>query len=431
MNPEYLAVGFLIDNLLRFSFMLGLLFCSGFCSAAETAFFHLSPRKVGSFAQSSNRFEWLTWHVLQSPNRLLTTLLFCNLLVNTLFITLAGVTTLRIQDLTNPAIAGIWAALIFLTLVIFGEMLPKAFAYANAYAMCMTAALPFYFLLKIMTPLLAVIDYLIIKPAVRLSAPATQTGDSREPVTLNQLRILLDQSARKGLLTQDENLLLLEVIELGLLKVRHVMRPRVEMKACPIRSSRAELQQTLYQYRLRQIPVYTDSIDSIVGVIHFRDLLTYPDKSVEQLVKPVHFVPEQKNVESLITFFQEHAIDIAIAVDEYGGIAGLVKLDDIVDHLLGADEQQQQQSVPIQQIGPMTYRLSARLSILDWAEAFGVDPEQVRLTTVGGLVTALLGRIPKNGDVVTWQNMKFTIEQVKNNRIDSLILSLEPLINKQ
>ncbi|MEN6306925.1 MAG: hemolysin family protein [Anaerohalosphaeraceae bacterium] len=423
-------MSFLIDNSLRFLAMLGLLFCSGFCSASETAFFHLSPRKVGSFAQSSNRFEWLTWHVLQSPNRLLTTLLFSNLLVNTLFITLAGVTTLRIQELTNPAVAGIWAILIFLMLVIFGEMLPKAFAYANAYAMCMTAALPFYFLLKILTPLLAVIDYVVIKPAVRLSAPATQIGQQREPVTLNQLRILLEQSARKGLLTQDENLLLLEVVELGLLKVRHVMRPRVEMKACPIRSSRTELQEVMYQYRLRQIPVYADSIDSIVGVIHFRDLLTYPDKPVEQLIKPVHFVPEQKNVESLITFFQEHAIDIAIAVDEYGGIAGLVKLDDIVDQLLGADEQQQQ-GVPIQQIGPMTYRLSARLSILDWAEAFGVDPEQVRLTTVGGLVTALLGRIPKNGDVVTWQNMKFTIEQVKNNRIDSLILSLEPLINKQ
>jgi len=249
-------------------------------------------------------------------------------------------------------------------------------------------------------------------------------------VTLNQLRILLDQSARKGLLTQDENLLLLEVLELGLLKVRHVMRPRVEMKACSIRSSHAALQETMYQYRLRQIPVYTDSIDSIVGVIHFQDLLTNPGKSVEQLVKPVHFVPEQKNVESLITFFQNNAIDIAIAVDEYGGIAGLVKLDDIVDQLLGADEQQQQLSVPIQQIGPMTYRLSARLSILDWAEAFGVDPEQIRLTTIGGLVTALLGRIPKNGDVVTWQNMKFTIESVKNNRIESLILSLEPLVAK-
>ncbi|MBN2513532.1 MAG: HlyC/CorC family transporter [Sedimentisphaerales bacterium] len=423
-------MSFLIDNSLRFLFMLGLLFCSGFCSAAETAFFHLSPRKVGGFAKSSNRFEWLTWHLLQSPNRLLTTLLFCNLLVNILFYSLAGITTVHIQELYNHSAAALWAVGVFISLLIFGEMLPKAFAYANAYAMCMTAVLPFYFLLKILTPLLAAIDYIIIKPAVRLSAPVTQTGDSQEPVTLNQLRILLDQSARKGLLTQDENLLLLEVLELGLLKVRHVMRPRVEMKACSIHSSHAALQETMYQYRLRQIPVYTDSIDSIVGVVHFRDLLTNPDKPVEQLVKPVHFVPEQKNVESLIAFFQNNAIDIAIAVDEYGGIAGLVKLDDIVDQLLGADEQQQQMSVPIQQIGPMTYRLSARLSILDWAEAFGVDPEQIRLTTIGGLVTALLGRIPKNGDVVTWQNMKFTIETVKNNRIESLILSLEPLVAK-
>lgn len=423
-------MSFLFDNLLRFLVMLGLLFCSGFCSAAETAFFHLSPRKVGGFAKSSNRLEWLTWHILQNPNRLLTTLLFCNMLVNILFFSLAGITTVRLQEFYSHTAAIIWAITVFVSLLIFGEMLPKAFAYANAYAMCLTAAVPFYFLIKILTPLLAVIDFLLIKPAVRLSAPVTHAGQTKEPVTLNQLRILLDQSARKGLLTQDENLLLLEVLELSLLKVRHVMRPRVEMKACSIHSSPAMVQEMMYQHRLRQIPVYTDSIDSIVGVIHFQDLLINPNKPIEQLVRPVYFVPEQKNVESLITFFQHNAIDIAIAVDEYGGIAGLVKLDDIVDQLLGADEQQQQCSVPIQQIGPMTYRLSARLPILDWAEAFGVDPEQIRLTTIGGLVTALLGRIPKNGDIVTWQNMKFTIETVKNNRIESLILSLEPLVAK-
>jgi CBS domain containing-hemolysin-like protein len=85
---------------------------------------------------------------------------------------------------------------------------------------------------------------------------------------------------------------------------------------------------------------------------------------------------------------------------------------------------------PIQQVGPMTYRLAAQLSIHDWAEAFGVDPEQIRMTTLGGLVTALLGRIPKNGDVAHWRNMRFTVESVRKNRIESLILSLEPLAPK-
>ena len=118
-----------------------------------------------------------------------------------------------------------------------------------------------------------------------------------------------------------------------------------------------------------------------------------------------------------------------MVVDEYGGTAGLISQDDIVSQLLGT-ENNDLAAEPIHQVGPMTYRLAAQLSIHDWAEAFGVEPEEVRMTTLGGLVTALLGHIPKNGDVVHWQNMKFTVETVRKNRIETILLSLEPLITK-
>jgi len=203
----------------------------------------------------------------------------------------------------------------------------------------------------------------------------------------------------------------------------------VEIQACPI-THLSRMRTTMTQHQLRCIPVYTDSIDSILGLVHLRDLLLYPDSPAEKLVRPVSFVPEQKTVESLIEYFQKTGTDVAVAVDEYGGIAGLISQDDIVDQLLGTGEQDSA-AEPIQLVGPMTYRLSAQLSIYDWAEAFGVDPEQIRLTTIGGLVTALLGRIPKSGDVARWQNMKFTVETVRKNRIEFLILSLEPLVSKR
>jgi CBS domain containing-hemolysin-like protein len=406
--------------------MAGLLGFSAFFSASETAFFHLSPRRLSGFSHSSNRIEKLIHLLLQNPNRLLTSLLFGNMLVNVSFFSIAGVLTFQIKHQFNPVAASVWAVAIFVILVLFGEMLPKALAYVNTYAICVIAAVPLYLLRKLLNPFLAAMETVIVKPAVRLAAGPSQSS----PVSVGQLRILLENSARKGLLSQDENMLLLEVLELGFLKVRHVMQPRVEVYACSVKTDLIQMRAMMQMHQLRHIPVYKDSIDSTFGLVYLRDLLLHPqDESVEKLVRPVTFVPEQKTVESLIEFFQKTKTDIAVVVDEYGGTAGLISQDDIVSQLLGT-EMHDLSAEPIQQVGPMTYRLAAQLSIHDWAEAFGVDPEQIRITTLSGLVTALLGRIPKNGDVAHWQNMQFTVESVRKNRIESLILSLEPLVPK-
>jgi CBS domain containing-hemolysin-like protein len=423
-------VEFLIDNAWRFLLMAGLLLCSGFFSASETAFFHLSPRKISGFAHSTHHLERLIHQLLQNPNRLLTSLLFGNMVVNVLFFSIAGVLTVGIQRLHHPIFAGLWAVATFVTLVLFGEMLPKALAYANTYSTCKIAAIPLYFLRKLLNPLLVAVETVIVKPAVRLSIPPGTTPTTANPVSMGQLRMMLEKSARKGVLSQDENLLLLEILELSMLKLRHLMTPRVEVYACSVKTDLIQMLAMMRMHQLRYIAVYKDSIDSIFGLVYLRDLLQHPrQESVENLVHPVAFVPEQKTVESLIEFFQKTKSDIAVVVDEYGGVAGMISQDDIVNQLLGT-ENHDLDAQPIQQVGPMTYRLAAQLSIHDWAEAFGVDPEELRMTTLGGLVTALLGRIPKSGDVAHWQNMRFTVESVRKNRIESLILSLEPLVPK-
>ena len=207
------------------------------------------------------------------------------------------------------------------------------------------------------------------------------------------------------------------------------MQPRVEMPACSIDTPIEQIKQVMHKKKLVKIPVYTKEIDSVVGVIHLRDLFLNPDRPAVSLVRTVHFVPEQKTVESLIEFFKKTRTDIAIVVDEYGGIAGWVQLENIIDQLLRPIQDVTEQE-PIEQVGPMTYRLLADLSIYDWGHAFGIDVQEQRLTTIGGFVTAILGRVPKQGDVAMFKNMKFTVEQVEKNRIESIILSLEPLVEQ-
>ena len=176
---------------------------------------------------------------------------------------------------------------------------------------------------------------------------------------------------------------------------------------------------------LTKLPVYSQTIDNVVGLIHLRQLLLKPGVSLDKIVQQVHFVPEQKTVESLLEFFRRSQTDTAIVVDEYGGIAGSVRLEDIAEELFGQMEPTSHIE-PIKQTGPFEYRLAGNLAIHDWAEVFGIDLAETRFATVGGLVTALLGKIPRSGDVAHLKNLKFIVEKVKKHRIETLTLILEP-----
>jgi magnesium and cobalt transporter len=141
----------------------------------------------------------------------------------------------------------------------------------------------------------------------------------------------------------------------------------------------------------------------------------------------VNFVPEQKTVESLLEFFRRSHTDTAIVVDEYGGISGSIRLEDIAEELLGPIEISDT-GEPIEQMGPFEYRLSGDWSIHDWSRAFGIEPAEAQISTIGGLVTVLLGKIPKSGDEVRLKNLKFTVERVRKRRIETVLLKLEPIV---
>jgi CBS domain containing-hemolysin-like protein len=198
------------------------------------------------------------------------------------------------------------------------------------------------------------------------------------------------------------------------------------MVACDVTGPVEEARETMRRHRLTKIPVYVKDIDNIVGAVYLRQMLLKPGVSLDRLVQPVHFVPEQKTVESLLEFFRQTGTDVAVVVDEYGGIAGLVRLEDIAEELVGGDEVVRE-AEPIKQLGPFTYRLSGDLSIHDWADVFGIDLAEMRVSTIGGLVTALLGKIPRKGDVARLGNLKFTVERIHKRRIQMVILSLEPI----
>lgn len=417
---QFIAAANALHSIWKPVLMLLLLAGSAFFSGAETAFFNLSRRQIKLLKESKNKLQNLAASLLNKPGKLLNCLLFGNITVNVLFYAIASVLVRQQDTLFTAAIT---ALVTFSTLVLLGEIIPKSIAYANSKALSVIAAVPAFFCLQIFTPLQFIFKFFILEPVLRVFL-----GPQRlpEPITVGEFKSLIETSRKQGLITSDENKLLTEVIELGFLKVRHVMRPRVDMIACSVTDSSQTARELLQKNQLTKLPVYAGKIDNIVGMVHLRRLLLDETLPLDKVVQQVNFVPEQKTVESLLEFFRKTKTDTAVVVDEYGGIAGSVRLEDIAEELFGQIELTGGIE-PIELVGPFKYRLAGNLAIHDWVDAFGINLADTRLSTVGGLVTALLGRIPQSGDVAYLKNLKFTVEKMKKRRIETLILTLEPL----
>jgi len=402
-----------------------LLLCgSAFFSGAETTFSNISRRQIKQLKDSKHKLSNLASKLLTTQRKLLNCFLLGNMTVNVLFYATSSILIIRVNKQSSGA-GAIIAVASFAAVLLFGEIIPKSVAYANSKTLSIIFALPAYIFLKIFTPFEFLFKVVILEPTLRLLL-----GPKRSPrtVTTSEFISLIESTRKQGLITADENKLLTEVIELGFLKVRHVMRPRVDMIACAVTDSNYDAREKMQKNHITKIPVYAHTIDNIVGIIHLRELLLNEEIPLSKIVRQVNFVPEQKTVESLLEFFRKTETDIAIVVDEYGGIAGSVRLEDIAEELFGQIEPSELHE-PIEQTGPFEYRLKGSLAIHDWIEIFGIEIEETQQATIGGLVIALLGKIPKSGDVARFKNLKFTIEKMHKNRIESIILSFEPLKN--
>ncbi|MBP7053395.1 MAG: HlyC/CorC family transporter [Phycisphaerae bacterium] len=403
--------------------MLLLLCGSAFFSASETALFNLTRRQIKQLRTSGHRVHKLTAHLLQKPGHLLNCLLLANITVNVLYFASSSVLVLRIGQSWGVAAATGTAAATFVALVVFGEIVPKSVTYADSRSLAIAVTVPVFLAMQVLGPVALVFRVVILEPILRLLF-----GGARSPemITLAEFRSLVNLSRQRGLITASQNKLIGEVVELGLLKVRHVMQPRVDMVACDVIEPPAVVRERMQKRRLTRMPVYVKKLDNIVGTIHLRQLLLKPEASIDRLVQPVHFVPEQKTVESLLDFFRRTGTDMAVVVDEYGGIAGAVRPEDIAEELFGRMEHVSDIE-PMMQLGPFEYRLAGDLAVHDWADVFGVDIEETRSSTIGGLVTTLLGKIPREGDIAHLGNLKFTVDRMNRHRIETVILSFEPI----
>jgi len=416
-------------QILLFCILPVLLAASGFVSGSETALFSLSDHQRLEFARSGSVAGPIVIRLLSETRGLLITLMLGNMFVNVLYFVITTVLMIRAErtGIVGPAsLAGLGAAVLLL-LILCGEVLPKLVAARMPVPWSRLAAVPLFMAHRAISPLRLVLNALVITPLSRLIAP----GEKPPDLSPQELESLLELSKKRGVLEHGEEQILQQVLELGQLKVRHLMTPRVDLKAFDLEQEPEPLLALMRQTRLSHIPVYRGDLDHIEGIVHTRAaLLAEPGthRDLEPLICPARFVPEQQRADRLLIELRKTGDRVAVVVDEYGGTAGLVTLEDVVEHMVGqiAGPYVAAALPQVQPLGSNRWRVSADLSIQDWNDAFGQPVEAHSLSTLGGLVMTHLGRLPRVGDRVRIGNILIAVERMNGRRIDTLLLHLVP-----
>ncbi len=409
---------FILQNAGRYVLMLGLLGLSAAFSGTETALFKLTKHQRDKLRGSKHNLDIVISKMLKAPGNLLTVLLFGNLLVNVLYFAVSGAVSISLSRTGNNFAATAQAVGSLTLIVIAGEMLPKSFAYSHSILFARITALPTFTLLKGLSKLLNLFNLIIIVPFIRIFLPMLP---AEKKVTTDHLKLLVNESAKMDVDAEAAKILN-EIVELRELKVKEIMRHRTDIVMASVDSSVDEAIRLMASSKIKKLPIYQHYSDKIIGLVSLRTLLTAAPARLKDALQPITFVPEQKRIDVLLDFFRTEKKDIAIVVDEYGGVSGLITIKDIIYELLGAGRSDVYGL--IEQTGPMSYRLGGDLPVHDWLDITGISGEAVKFTTIGGFVTALLDKIPAKGDTVQYQNLKFEVETVEKRRIKTLIVEL-------
>ncbi|MCW5888685.1 MAG: HlyC/CorC family transporter [Anaerolineales bacterium] len=265
--------------------------------------------------------------------------------------------------------------------------------------------------------------YPILFVLTRLSAQEPNAAQM-ETITEDELKSFVDASEQQGVLEQDEHEMIMSIVELGDTLVREVMVPRIDVFALDVDTPLEEARNAIVESGYSRIPVYEDTVDNILGLLYIKDILKVwgaspPAPSLRQLLRQPYMVPESKKLNELLAEMQGTRIHMAIVVDEYGGVAGLVTLEDIVEEIVGEiqDETDLGEEQPFQKISEDEYLFPGRISLAEFNEIMDADLSTENADTLGGFLFSELGRLPRAGEQVKQDGILFTVELINSRRI--------------
>jgi CBS domain containing-hemolysin-like protein len=394
-----------------------LLILSAFFSSSETALTTVSLIKIKTLADQGNRRAKTVLKVTKNKSRMLSAILIGNNVVNLSASSLA--TSIAIKLLGNYG-AGIATGILTFLILIFGEITPKNTAAVRPTELSLKAAGVIYVLMKVLTPIIYVVNHISI---FIMKIIGVRKEDSGNALSSDEIMTLVDYSTKSGSLEQEERNYISNIFDFSDSMVKEIMVPRIDIEAVDMNWSYDKIIDFYHNTKKTRFPVYKDDRDHIVGILNIKDMVEINDKNsfaISRLMREPYFTYEQKNTADLFTEMRQNSISMAIILDEYGDVAGLITLEDLLEELVGEirDEYDSDEVDDIVKINDCEYVVQGSTNLDDLNDVLPLDFESDDYDTLGGYLTGLFDHFPKAGETyVTKSGVILSVAKTSKRRI--------------
>ena len=436
MHPDPLSLSIFFLDIqgflsLKVILLILLLITSGLISGSEVAFFSLTKEQLNSKSEKKSRQMHIIQKMLQNPKRLLATILITNNFINIAIVLLFASFG---EDLFNQIentfiVLLIEIGVITFLILFFGEILPKVYANRNAMIFSQAIAFPVYiidryFLFFLTIPLSRITRFM-----------ESRLGQKNSEFSIDKLSQALELTSEEET-TKEEHKILQGIVNFGNIETKQVMCPRIDVFALSVDMDMETIVPLILENGFSRVPVYTDNLDSVVGILYTKDLLPHIDQSNfkwEKLLKPVFYVPENKKLDDLLKEFQQKKIHLAVVVDEYGGTSGVITLEDVIEEIVGdiSDEFDDDELI-YSKLDDFTFIFDATINLKDFYKVIDLEEEGIferskgESESIAGFVLEIAQVLPKVGQVIKFEGYQFVIESVDRKRIKRIKIILPP-----
>lgn len=409
--------------------LLLLLLCSAFFSSAETAFMTVNKIRMRSLAEENVSNAVTVCKLIEEPSKLLSTILIGNNIVNILTSSLA---TVLATNYFGSAAIGIVTGILTVMVLLFGEITPKSMATYHAEKMSLSYARIVYFLTRLLTPAIFIINKLSDGLLILM-----RIDPKKKPATMTEKELLtiVDVSHEEGVIETEEHEMITNVVDFGDTMVKDIMTPRVEVCCVKQDVTYEELVEKFQEDKYTRLPVYEESVDEIVGIISIKDIFFYKQEhkkedgfSIEECMREPYFTYEFKKTSELLRSMKLESVSIAIVLDEYGSMVGVVTMEDLLEEIVGdiRDEYDEDEEEDIQCISEGEYRAKGSIRLEEFNELTNMELESNDYDSIAGYIIEQLDHIPKIGETVQTENVTLTVLSVEKKRIEEVGIFIAP-----